>query len=145
MAEAPSRAYKLQLSTRGIDLFLRCHHRLCRAVGDLLPYGSTLLIAVRLLDCHEPEDTASVLVDPDLEPLGGRIIRYVGTSRGLSSLVDGIGQRSFETGLISHRPQVWKTFLAALSCMEDVTDSEIARCYHAAEAENRTNFSRKSE
>jgi hypothetical protein len=129
MASGSSRAYKLQLSAEGIDLFLNCHHRLCHGVGDLLPYGSTLFVAVSLLNRLAPEDAASVLLEPGIERLGGKTIRYVGTSRTLSPLVEELGQKILETGAVFQKLQVWRIFVAAMSCMREAKDSEITHCY----------------
>ncbi|MDE1917868.1 MAG: hypothetical protein KGJ57_08205 [Sphingomonadales bacterium] len=132
MVSGSSRAYKLQLSDEGVALFLRCHDRMCRAVGDLLPYGSTLLVAVTLLHRGTAEEAASVLLEASLDRLGGKKIRYVGTSCALSDLIEELAQKIFQTGSMATRPQVWKLFLAAIFFMQEATDAEIVRCYRSA-------------
>ncbi|MBB3957108.1 hypothetical protein [Novosphingobium sediminicola] len=129
MRATKSRAYKLQLSEEGIQLFLRCHCRLCRLAGDLLPYGMTLLVAVALLHECDAEVQADEVLDPELERYGGRIIRYVGTTSALSGLVGAIGGNIEQTGRIYPIPPVWKLFLAALVHMESARPERLAGCW----------------
>ncbi|WP_062063491.1 hypothetical protein [Sphingobium baderi] len=129
MARQQSRAYKLQLSEDGIHLFLRCHCRLCHLVGDLLPYGTTLFIAVDLLQTCDDQDLATEVSDPALDGLGGRKIRHVGTSPILSHLIEGICGTLAHSGAEHPIPQVWKLFLAALAHMQVIEDREIVRSF----------------
>ncbi|WDF74232.1 hypothetical protein [Novosphingobium sp. KACC 22771] len=131
MANPRSRAYKLQLSEHGIQLFLRCHGRLCCVVGDFLPYGSTLFVAVSLLRLCAVKDLPGELLAPDIKGYGGRLIRYVGTSPGLSGTVQEIAASLEESGLVHPSPQTWKIFLAALNHMEAVSDQELRRIFCA--------------
>jgi hypothetical protein len=131
MARLQSRAYKLQLSEDGIQLFLRCHCRLCHLVGDLLPYGTTLFIAVDLLQSCDEQDLASEMSDPALDGLGGRKVRHVGTSPILSDLIDGIFRTLAHCGPEHPVPQVWKLFLAALAHMQVIEDREIVQSFRA--------------
>jgi hypothetical protein len=125
MTRQRSRAYKLQLSIQGIQLFLRCHCRFCRIVGDLMPYGATLFVASALLHRSPPEDFPGCLVEPDLNRYAGRLIRYVGTSPALSDLVHELSLRADRSGLVDRPPQIWRIFNAALAYMEDVTDRAV--------------------
>jgi len=123
MAKQRSRAYKLQLSREGIQLFLRCHIRLCHAVGDFLPYGTTLFVAVALLpDRCSGDDMVARLTDLGLARYAGRNIRYVGTSPALFSLMATLTERVARTGALHPSPQTWKMFLMALDHMEDLDD-----------------------
>lgn len=129
MARQASRAYKLQLSEAGMQLFLHDHCRLCHLVGDLLSYGSTLFVAVHLLHLSHGEEMATALLDPELKQFGGRKIRHVGTSRTLSDLVDVIASRIELVGTVHPSPQVWKIFLAALLHMRDAEDHHLMNGY----------------
>jgi hypothetical protein len=129
MARQQSRAYKLQLSEDGIHLLLRCHCRLCHLVGDLLPYGTTLFIAVDLLQTCDEQDLASEVSDPTLDQLGGRKIRHVGTSPTLSDLIESILGTLAHSGPEYPVPQVWKLFLAALAHMQVIEDREVVRSF----------------
>lgn len=127
MQNRKSRAYKLQLSEEGIQLFLRCHCRLGRLAGDLLPYGMTLLVAVTLLHERDVEEQALELLEPALVRYGGRIIRYVGTSSVLSDLIRKIAEDATRMGGLLSSPPAWKMFLAALAHMESVPDRNLHR------------------
>lgn len=129
MRAQKSRAYKLQMSEEGVQLFLRCHFRLCRLAGDLLPYGMTLLIAVALLHKLDAETQVDEMLDPELGKYGGRIIRYVGTTSALSGLVGTIMTNSERTGRLCPILPVWKLFLAALMHMEGASQERLAGCW----------------
>ncbi|MDR6709296.1 hypothetical protein J2X73_003685 [Novosphingobium sp. 1748] len=135
MTSPRSRAYKLQLSEHGIQLFLRCHGRLCGTVGDFLPYGSTLFVAASLLRLCPAEDLPGELLAPDIRNYGGRLVRYVGTSPTLSGVIQEISARIEESGLVHPPPQTWKIFLAALNHMEGVADRELLRIFCAVAGE----------
>lgn len=125
MANMRSRAYKLQLSLQGIELFLRCHCRLCHKVGDFLPYGTTLFVAVALLHRCEPDTVVDELLAPELPTYGGRLVRFVGTSPTLSEMIRDIAMQIEVSDRIHPAPPVWKIFLAALGHMEGVTDPDL--------------------
>ncbi|WCM25939.1 hypothetical protein NDN01_18180 [Sphingomonas sp. QA11] len=125
MAVTRSRAYKLQFSADGIQLFLRVHVRLCRLVVDLLPHGTTLYVAVVGLGRCATEEIAACLLDPELERYGGRIIRYVGTSPALAGRVEDVIARVVASQQVYAAPQVWKIFLAALMALEERADREL--------------------
>ncbi|MFJ5932260.1 hypothetical protein ACIQCS_21365 [Sphingomonas sp. NPDC092440] len=124
-----SRAFKLQLSAEGIQLFLRGHCRLCRLVGDLLPHGATLYVAVAGLRHASGETIAACLLDPELDRLGGRIVRYVGTSPALADHVEDAIARATTAQPVHPTPQVWKTFLVALMLLEERDDRRLLKIY----------------
>lgn len=129
MTSARSRAYKLQLSAEGIQLFLRCHDRLCRQVGDLLSYGMTLHVAVTLMAWASAEDVSAALLDPALKGNGGQMVRYVGASPQLWLIVAGIALRAESHELIFPAPKVWTIFLAALAIMESAGGKTLLHAY----------------
>lgn len=49
MERIRTRTYKLRLSPEGIQHFLDCHHRLAVLLGEMIPYGVTLHVAMTLL------------------------------------------------------------------------------------------------
>lgn len=137
MTDQRSRAYKLQLSDQGIHLFLRCHCRLCHLIGDFLPYGTTLLVALAALDRCADGDLPGLFLDPEIDRLGGDRIRFVGTSAILSNLVAAIGER-LAVAPVPRPPQVWKIYLAALMHMEAMESrSLIHRCKELSVAARR--------
>lgn len=106
MPNTTMRAYRIQLSGEGIQLFLRCHDRLCRSASDLLSYGSTLYVAVALMDQNTARNIADALRDPRLAAMGGRIHRYVGSSRKVARIVENIVGRTAALALVHPRPPV---------------------------------------
>ncbi|WEK43263.1 MAG: hypothetical protein P0Y64_18410 [Candidatus Sphingomonas colombiensis] len=135
MAVTRSRAYKLQLSADGIQLFLRDHFRLCRLVGDLLPHGATLYVAVAGLDQCTTEEVVDCLLDPELERYGGRIIRHVGTSPALSGRVEEVIARVMSSQRAYSAPQVWKIFLTGLMTIAELADRELLDLYNKTSGE----------
>lgn len=129
MGSQQSRAYKLQLSDEGVHLFLRCHCRLCHLIGDFLPYGTTLFIAVDLLHRREAGDLIDELLDPQLDRLGGRKVRHVGTSSTLSRLIEDIVSTAGHSEAIHPSPQVWKLFLSALVHMQGTDDALVVQSF----------------
>lgn len=129
MGSQQSRAYKLQLSDEGIHLFLQCHCRLCHLAGDFLPYGTTLFIAVDLFHRYAMDDLIAELLDPQLDRLGGRKVRHVGTSIALAGLVDDIVEAVGHSEAIHPLPQVWRLYLSALVHMQASEDIKIIRCF----------------
>lgn len=129
MSRTASRTYKLKLSSKGIDLFLECHCRLCRLVCDFLPYGTTLYVAVLLLE-HVPDgELASEAVAPDLASFGGREIRFVGTSPRMSQCMTVIADRLMGSDTVYPLPQIWKLYLAALNLMRMSEDHSLLSAY----------------
>lgn len=126
---ARTRAYKLQLSKQGIHFYLRCHDSLCRRVGDLLPYGNTLFVSMLLMRSKASEEIVEALLDPDLDRLGGKTIRYVGTMAALSGVAASITLRVEKTEMMHSPPRLWRLFLAALSMMEEAQPSTLQQCY----------------
>ncbi|MGB3931233.1 MAG: hypothetical protein WBL20_20005 [Sphingobium sp.] len=129
MGSQQSRAYKLQLSDEGIHLFLQCHCRLCHLAEDFLPYGTTLFIAVDLLHRCASEDLIAELLDPQIDRLGGRKVRHVGTSNTLSRLVDDIVEAAGRSEAIHPSPQVWRLYLSALVHMQATEDIKVIQCF----------------
>lgn len=129
MGSQQSRAYKLQLSAEGIHLFLQCHCRLCHLIGDFLPYGTTLFVAVDLLHRCDETELLSELLDPQLDRLGGRNVQHVGTSSTLSRLIGDIVSTAVHSEAIHPSPQVWKLFLSALVHMQGTEDARVIRSF----------------
>lgn len=128
MAARPSRAYKLKLSKKGIALFIECHGRLCHLVGDLLPYGATLRLAVTLLDRVEPGELAAELASRKLEAFAGKEIRFVGTSPSLAALTAELVTRVARSAG-GPAPQTWRLFLAAFTLMRTANDEAVVSTY----------------
>ena len=80
-----SRTYKLQLSEQGVDQFLACHCRLARMTREFIPYGTTLNVAISILDRCDPSEIAAELESPLCGQLGGPSYRFVGTTSRLAA------------------------------------------------------------
>lgn len=128
MGARSSRTYKLKLSQRGIALFVECHGRLCRLVGDLLPYGTTLRLSVSLLAALSSEELVAEFDSGEIEVYAGREIRFVGTSPSLAVITVQVAERAVAGGL-TLAPQTWRVFLAALSCMTCADDGTVLAAY----------------
>lgn len=132
MAGQSSRTYKLRLSDRGIDLFLDCHCRLAHLAREFVPYGSTLHVAVTLLDAMEPSELAAVLADPLCDQISGSSVRFVGSPPQLTSLTQGLIARLVASGEVFAPPAVGRLYLAALLSFESADDHEILSAHRRA-------------
>jgi len=129
MTVRSSRTYKLKLSRVGISLYLECHCRLCHLVEDLLPYGITLYVAMRLLEIGPVDEVIGDMISPELTSLGGREVRLVGTSPDLAETTKRIADRIVETESLYPPPQTWKLYLAALMGFRSSEDGRIVKTY----------------
>ena len=99
----PTRAFKLKVSPVGFDLLVDCHCRLARVTRTLLPYGTTLHVALHHVAA---QSSAKFLVDltdfpahglaaPDehpADPAAGPLVVAGGGVGGLG-LLDQLTQR----------------------------------------------------
>jgi hypothetical protein len=129
VAARASRAYKLKLSRRGIALLLECHSRLCNLVGDLLPYGMTLRVAVALLDSMPIDELAAELGCEELATFSGGDTHFVGTSPDLAAMAASQLDRVRAAGTIGAARQTGTLYLAALSAMRAAEDRILASTY----------------
>lgn len=127
----PSRTYKLRLSQKGIDCFHDGHHRLGRLAHELQPYGTTLFVAVTLLDRLDCSDLAAEVETPSCAEMAGNISCFVGFSQHLAQLVDRVSRRmdaSDECCAIS----VGKIYIAALRTLIAADNEQIIEAYRSA-------------
>ena len=129
MTVRSSRTYKLKLSRAGIGLYLECHCRLCHLVEDLLPYGMTLNVAMRLLEIGPIDEMIGDMISPELLSLGGPEVKYVGTSPDLAETTKRIADRIVETDCFYPAPQIWKLYLAGLMGFRSSEDGRIVKTY----------------
>lgn len=126
-----SRAYKMKLSPRGITLFLDCHTRLCGLVGDLLPYGATLRVAVALLERLPLEEVAAEITCGELDGFAGKDAHFVGAPLQLAAVASALADRVGRHHQVGSTPQNATIYLAALSAMREATDMEISQAYYS--------------
>jgi hypothetical protein len=117
VAARTSRAYKLKLSRRGIALLLECHSRLCNLVGDLLPYGMTLRVAVAMLERMATEELLAELDCDELATFSGANTHFVGTSPRLAVLAAAQLDRLRAAGPSGAVLQTGQLYVAALVAM----------------------------
>lgn len=138
MAERLSRTYKMKLSPRGVTLFLECHTRLCLMICDFLAYGTTLQVAVALLERAPVDDMLADISAAEILELGGREIRYVGASHMLMERAVRIARRIEGSGRLSPPPQTWKIYIAALLHLRSSDDAAILRCLETVDGRTRS-------
>lgn len=135
MARTGSRTYKLRLSEKGVDLFLDCHYRLARLVRDFVPYGTTLSVAVALLERLDTDDIAAELETRTCRQCAGDIVRFVGSSKELALIMRGVTERLEASEQIAGRPPIGRLYIVALVSFGSVEDVELADAYHRIAAQ----------
>jgi len=124
-----SRTYKLMLSDKGIDLFLDCHCRLSHLVRDLIPYGMTLTVAVKLL---EGLDTCEIVAEAETRRLTqsyGTQPHFVGSSTKLTEVIARIKKKINNSNEIGVIPSIGKLYVLALFSLEAAEDGQIMAIY----------------
>jgi hypothetical protein len=129
MARSGSRTYKLRLSDQGVDLFLACHYRLARLVRDFIPYGTTLSVAVALLDRLGPDDIAAELATRTCHQLIGDMVRFVGCSNELATIMKGVTTRLEASEQFACRPPIGRLYIVGLVSFGMVEDAELNAAY----------------
>lgn len=127
-----SRTYKLQLSEKGVDQFLACHCRLARMTREFIPYGTTLHVAMRILDGCDPAEIVAELESPLCGALGGPSFRFVGTTSRLTNIVDRIASRLIESGECGGGVATWRLYNVALIMFLACEDRELQSAYRRA-------------
>lgn len=120
-----SRTYKLRLSGDGIDLFLKCHCRLAHLLGDFIPYGLTLSVAVAVLEKQAPEDVIAELETLRCKRALGSQVRFVGSSPDLAEATRRIADRLLASDHIASAPRTGFIYAAALGTLISTADDEI--------------------
>jgi len=129
-----SRTYKLQLSEQGVDQFLACHCRLARMTREFIPYGTTLNVAISILDRCDPSEIAAERESPRCGQLGGPSDRFVGTTSRLAAVVDRVGRRLIESGECGAGVATWRLYNVALIMFLTSEDRELQTAYKIATA-----------
>ncbi len=124
-----SRTYKLQLSDKGVDQFLACHCRLAKMTREFIPYGTTLHVAISILDRCHPSEIAAELESPLCGMLGGPSYRFVGTTSRLADIVDRVGRRLIESGECGAGVATWRLYNVGLIMFLTSEDRELRTAY----------------
>lgn len=123
MERPRTRTYKLRLSPAGIRHFLDCHHRLAILLGEMIPYGVTLHVAMALL----ARTAAGDWLDEEDERIASRWkgtrTCFVGSSYRIAALTEDIAAAR----AADDRPKipVALLYLLALRCFELAADHEL--------------------
>ena len=121
-----SRAYRLTLSERGLDLYLSAHLRLCSLAQDLLPYGTTLQAAIDLLERRDTDEVAADLIDQSLDAYIGKCEHFVGGSPGIGLSARAIRDRLSQSGA-GHAPPIGRIYIAALAVLGAAGNGELSK------------------
>jgi hypothetical protein len=73
-----SRAYRVRLSTKGVEAYLACNYRLGKLTHSFVPYGTTLFVALLLADELETFALAKMVDHPTARNLRGTVYYNVG-------------------------------------------------------------------
>lgn len=89
----PTRSFKLRLSPAGMDLLIDCHCHLIRATRSLIPWGTTLHVAVIHLSTLSPADMMAQLDPKRIAGLLGDEEHHVGAPHQLVQIASSIATR----------------------------------------------------
>ncbi|PJG47167.1 hypothetical protein CAF53_02110 [Sphingobium sp. LB126] len=117
------------MSGKGFDAFLACHNRLAALTRSFVPYGTTLYVAVRIVDAVDTESIADELDRPRTHNLGGPTWHYAGTPICFMTLVSRIIKRIDESDCYWKRPRPGEIYLASLTIMAQAEDAEVLRAF----------------
>lgn len=109
-----TRSFKLRLSPAGMDLLIDCHCHLIRATRSLIPWGTTLHVAVIHLATLAMSDTDALLDRLAAAGLFGEEEHHVGAPHHLAQLASSIAVRIGETGSRRGPPSLGMIYLLAL-------------------------------
>ena len=132
-----SRTYKLRLSEAGIDLFLAGHCRLAHLVRDFIPYGTTLSVALTILEMQDACEVAAELEAARCKHVLGNNIRFVGTSAGLVDATRRISDKLLKSDELFSAPKNVELYAAALGCLSSAEDELIFKAFQAIDRETR--------
>ncbi|WP_454884356.1 hypothetical protein [Sphingomonas oryzagri] len=123
MERLRTRTYKLRLSPEGIRHFLDCHHRLAVLLGEMIPYGVTLHVAMTLLARTVTGDWLDEADERIASQWKGARTCFVGSSYRIAEMTAGIAAAR----VADDQPPVPVAllYLLALRCFEMATDHEL--------------------
>jgi hypothetical protein len=131
MGKASSRTYKLRLSDQGVDLFLACHHRLAQLVREFIPYGTTLSVAVLLLERLDADEVAAEFGTSACQASAGDQVRFVGCSTELADVMARVCERLTASDRFGQSPPIGRLYLVGLATLRAAEDKELREAYHS--------------
>lgn len=122
-----SRAFKLRLSPAGIDLLIDCHCRLIRSARALLPYGTTLHVALLCLDGVSDAELLEDIDDLARCPLAGSHTLFVGAPRQMVDVASHIVDRLTMAAPNDPAPALGQIYLVSLRRLMTADPADMAR------------------
>lgn len=113
----PTRTFKLRLSPAGMDLLIDCHCHLIRATRSLIPWGTTLHVAVVHLSAMATSEIGASLDDLYIAALLGEEEHHVGAPHHLVQVASSISARIAEAGTHRMPTSLGAVYLLALQCL----------------------------
>ena len=124
-----SRTFKLRLSPAGMDLLIKAHCRLIQATRQLLPWGTTLYVAVMLLDTFAADQIASGLDRVAGAGLCGAEVRFLGAPCTLNDVAIGIAARAAEVRARRTAPPLHLVYILALDVLASADQPSMRSAY----------------
>ena len=109
-----SRTFKLRLSPAGMDLLIDSHVHLIRSTRALLPWGTTLQVAVDCLDAIPAPVVLERLGSLAEAGLQGDEDHYLGASKRLNQTASRIAERVGKVAPGHDAPTLASIYIAAL-------------------------------
>ena len=131
-----TRAFKLKVSPDGFDLIVDCHVRLVRRTRTLLPYGTTVNVAIHYLATLDLERlVAAVSRFPRITLLGGGNVRtvFVGAPRSMAELARDVAARLRTVMPDWQVPDMAELYLLSLQELLDAENEEVEAAYGRAQ------------
>jgi len=128
MARA-SRAFKLKVSPAGFDLLVDCHTRLVRETRALLPYGTTLNVAVHYLASLSLGELVNDLAVVRLRDWAGSTPLFLGGPKSLVGVAMTIVDRIARARPYPTPPELGQIYLLALYRLGGATPVAVAQAF----------------
>ncbi len=126
-----SRTYKLRLSHDGVDCLHHAHHRIGCLAHELISYGTTLFVAVTLLERLDASELVAQIDQQRCAELSGEITCFVGFPLQLAEIIERISRRVDASG--EHdRTSVGRLYIAAILTLLEADDHQILRAFRSA-------------
>lgn len=112
----PSRVFKLRLSPAGMDLLICAHCHLIRSTRSLLPWGTTLHVAVALLESTRIETVLATFRAVVEGAYLGSQEHFLGAPKGVNEIAARIAAKVTECSGGAITPLKSEVYIAALHC-----------------------------
>jgi hypothetical protein len=112
-----------------MDLLIDCHCHLIRATRSLIPWGTTLHVAVVHLSALATSEIAAALDRLSVAALFGDEEHHVGAPHHLVQVASSISARIGEAGIPSVPVPLGMVYLLALQCLLRADAAHLAAVY----------------